>query len=149
MGGRPPGPQHNAGRMFHQRVAALHRTGEAPGDILIEDMLFWYKGTKQIKSAIETMLKHPQLTSGMRDRLVALLETYNNHRERQVRAAALAAPYCHPKLLSQVAPNGDPVEPTDFAGLSDERLAEIVTRGITAAMEKRDQGMITVTSNSR
>jgi hypothetical protein len=146
LGGRPKGWVSGGEKAWRQRVAALHRNGETPGDVMIDNMLFWYKRTDLIKRTLARFLSDDKkLSLEERKRVLELLERYTVARDKSQECAKDAAPYVHPKLQSVTI---TPDELPDIEGLSaltDDKLAEIVARGMSAALEKRDAGMVDVT----
>lgn len=149
LGGRPKGiPRGPAQRMWQQYIDMLIRTENSPGHIMIKNMLFWNGKVQTLEMAVAKLLQSGPMSPDLRERLVGLLERYNEARDKAMFCAEKAAPYIHPKLASISLQDAPDVEITDIESLTDDKLAEIVTRGMRAAMEQHEAGMVNVTPGS-
>ena len=94
------GPSRGPARRRGINITELIEEGEAPLQVMIDNMLFWHKASITIGEQLSTMLQTAQASGEQLDLRTAMKMTSQllAARENSQKCAVDAAPYCHPKL---------------------------------------------------
>ncbi len=96
--GRRPGA---ATRVTRRKADELCESKESPLDIMVDNMLFWYRSVKQIEASLSEILVN--LDAGdpdQRAEFLKMLKQFMAARENAQKCAVDAAPYVHPRLAA-------------------------------------------------
>ncbi len=145
-GGRPKQSLSPATKMFRRQLTVLTELGQTPKQVMLENMLYWHKRTEAAEKAIMEMLKAQDLSYEDRMRLLKLLETHVNARDKSQKCAVDAAPYCHAKLASLTLTPEKPKDERPAVSMTDEELVEIVAQGMSTLVQRKQDaaGMTTI-----
>jgi hypothetical protein len=101
-GGRPGGSTKKKKSVLDgARIRLMMANEEAPIDVMLNNMLFWYRQAQRVSVKMEKFLEAAN-AGDEEDRveLLKMLRTLLAARNNAQACAVDAAPYCHPKLAS-------------------------------------------------
>ena len=100
-GGRPLSKLAQIRKGFTAKeIQELIDAGEAPLNVMINNMLFWFKQAQTFSVKLEKLLVSEGDEDEKRGEGIKLLRTLLAARENAQSCAVDAAPYCHPRLAT-------------------------------------------------
>lgn len=94
-------PLGSATKLTRYKANELCDTNESPLDVMVDNMLFWYRSVKQIEASLSEILVNLDPTDqDDRVEFLKLLKQFMAARENAQKCAVDAAPYVHPRLAA-------------------------------------------------
>lgn len=95
--GRPPGAATRLARYKPKELVDAH---ESPLDVMVDNMLFWYRASKTIEQTIAGLVSQGIDDAERQVEFLSLLKKFLSAREQSQKCAVDAAPYVHPRLAA-------------------------------------------------
>ena len=124
--------------MTRKKAEALCDANESPLDVMVDNMLFWFRQSHNLQEKLEQLSKVDELTPDERIGAMKLVQHFLDARNNAQKCAVDAAPYVHPKLQSIALTGAGGKGPIQLitTNMTPQQAAEAYANTLSATKEE-------------